>query len=236
MHELRGYRGNDHSLDTAAVCELFRRLLLRRLHKEERLSERFMENLLSWVHPGFSVFAGQPVSPEDSQQLERLACYITRPPLAIDSIRRGHDGRLEIGTPPDPRTGATVRTFDPLDWIHTVTAHIPDRGQHQVRYYEALSNRSRASRASRPPETRTGADDESEFTRDKRASWARLLRKIFEADPLLCSSGATMKIVSLITEPRVVDRILRHLESDACKARNPIEPRGPPAAASASPT
>ena len=52
MHELRGYRGNDHSLDTAAVCELFRRLLLRRLHKEERLSERFMENLLSWVNPG----------------------------------------------------------------------------------------------------------------------------------------------------------------------------------------
>src|SRR5438034_770044 len=78
------------SVDTATVCEVFRRLLLRRLHKEERLSERFMENLLSWVHPGFSVFAGQPVSPEDSQQLERLACYITRPPLAIDSIRRGH--------------------------------------------------------------------------------------------------------------------------------------------------
>src|SRR5437867_12648787 len=69
MHELRGYRGNDHSLDTAAVCELFRRLLLRRLHKEERLSERFMENLLSWVHPGFSVFAGEPLSPEDAGQL-----------------------------------------------------------------------------------------------------------------------------------------------------------------------
>src|SRR5437773_5381077 len=99
-----------------------------------------------WNQFGFSVFAGQPVSPEDSQQVERLACYITRPPLAIDSIRRGHDGRLEIGTPPDPRTGATVRTFDPLDWIHTVTAHIPDRGQHQVRYYGAVSNPSRASR------------------------------------------------------------------------------------------
>ena len=195
-----------------------------------------------WNHFGFSVFAGQPVSPEDSQQLERLACYITRPPLAIDSIRRGHDGRLEIGTPPDPRTGATVRTFDPLDWIHTVTAHIPDRGQHQVRYYGALSNRARASSAFRRAEIREatlspgGVNDPSEFTRDKRASWARLLRKIFEADPLLCSCGATMKIVSLITEPKVVDRILRHLESDACKARNPFEPRGPPAAASASPT
>src|SRR5439155_9861262 len=57
------------SLDTAAVCELFRRLLLRRLHKEERLSERFTENLLSWVHPGFSLFAGEPLSPEDAGQL-----------------------------------------------------------------------------------------------------------------------------------------------------------------------
>src|SRR5439155_13965133 len=84
------------SLDTAAVCELFRRLLLRRLHKEERLSERFMENLLSWVHPGFSVFAGEPLSPEDAGQLERLARYVTRPPLAADSIRRTNNGMLEI--------------------------------------------------------------------------------------------------------------------------------------------
>ena len=106
----------------------------------------------------------------------------------------------------------------------------------------ALSNRARARSAFRRAEIREatlfpgGVNDPSECARDKRASWARLLRKIFEADPLLCSCGATMKIVSLITEPRVVDRILRHLESDACKARNPIEPRGPPAAASASPT
>ena len=44
-----------------------------------------------------------------------------------------------------------------------------------------------------------------------------------------------MKIVSFITDTRVVDRILRHLQSDACKVRNPFEPRGPPAAARASP-
>jgi hypothetical protein len=48
--------------------------------------------------------------------------------------------------------------------------------------------------------------------------------------------GAQMKIVSFITEPRVVDRILRHLASEACKARDPFDPRAPPAAASPSPT
>jgi hypothetical protein len=102
------------SLDTAAVCELFRHLLLRRLHLEKRLSERFMENLFSWVHPGFSVFAGDPRSPQDAGQLECLARYITRPPLAADSIRRRDDGLLQITTPPDPRTGSTVRLLDPL--------------------------------------------------------------------------------------------------------------------------
>ena len=30
----------------------------------------------------------------------------------------------------DPRTGSTHRLFDFLDWIHVVTAHIPDRGRH----------------------------------------------------------------------------------------------------------
>jgi hypothetical protein len=29
-----------------------------------------------------------------------------------------------------------VRPPDPLDWIHAVTAHIPDRGRHCVRYTE----------------------------------------------------------------------------------------------------
>ncbi|PYU97862.1 MAG: hypothetical protein DMG10_29805 [Acidobacteria bacterium] len=42
-------------------------------------------------------------------QLERLARYITRPPLAADSIRRRDDGLLQITTPPDPRTGSTLR-------------------------------------------------------------------------------------------------------------------------------
>jgi Putative transposase len=174
---------------------------------------------------------------------ERVARYITRPALAIDSIRRREDGRLEIQTPLDPRTGATVRIFDPLEWIHAVTAHIPDRGQHQVRYYGALSNRARVTIAGldgqscRPSGMQQKGDEEKiDSSRARRASWARLLRKIFEVDPLLCTCGAQMKIVSFITEPRVVDRILRHLASEACKARDPFEPRAPPAAASPSPT
>src|SRR5881296_2619934 len=49
-----------------------------------------------------------------------------------------------------------------------------------------------------------------------------------EVDPLLGSCGAELKIVSIITDLRVDDRILRHLESPACKALDPFEPRPPP--------
>src|SRR5436309_12280281 len=63
------------------------------------------------------------------------------PPLAADSIRR-HEGSIEITTRPDPRTGSTHRLFDPLDLIHAVTAHIPDRGRHCVRYYGACQSRT----------------------------------------------------------------------------------------------
>ena len=224
------------SLDTAAICEVFRRLLLRRLHAAQRLSERFMDNLLAWVHPGFSVFAGPPISPEDRQQLEQLARYIARPPVAMEAIRKLDDGRLSVTTPPHPHTGASTIILDPLDWIHAVTSHIPDRGQHGTRYYGIYANRCRLSgRPSKDGVAKAAAiaesgDEESDFVKSCRASWARLLRKIFEVDPLICPCGGKMKIISVITDPRVVDRILRHLESETCRTRDPFEPRAPPQA------
>ena len=60
------------------------------------------------------------------------------------------------------------------------------------------------------------------------ARWARLLRKILEVDPLLCACGARMRIVSFMTDPRVVDRILRHRERERCQTKDPFEPRAPP--------
>src|SRR5205823_5081494 len=110
------------------------------------------------------------------------------PPLAADSIRR-HEGSIEITTRPDPRTGSTHRLFDPLDWIHAVTADIPDRGRHCVRYYGALANRAQSPKAfceqQTPPAPDPAASGEttSDFVQRRRTSWARLIKRIFEVDP-----------------------------------------------------
>lgn len=63
-------------------------LLLKRLHRAERLSETFMNKLLEWNPSGFSVHAEptfakatagrQLVYDDETQKLENLALYLTR--------------------------------------------------------------------------------------------------------------------------------------------------------------
>ena len=43
-------------------------------------------------------------------------------------------------------------------------------------------------------------------------TWRELIKKIWEVDPLTCPRcGHEMKIISLINDPSVIERILRHL-------------------------
>ena len=191
-------------------------------------------NLLSWLHPGFSVFAGPPVEAAALASLESQGRYITRPALAMDALRKLEDGNLALETPPDPRSGATRLVLDPHEWIHRITAHIPDPRSHCQRFYGAYSNRGRIvcpgqqadSPGAGPPAAE--ARDNSDSSSEARSTWARLISNVFEADPLTCASGARMRIVSFITDLRVVDRILRHRESNRCKARDPFQPCPPP--------
>ena len=55
---------------------------------------------------------------------------MTRPAVAMDSLQKLDDGKLVMDTHPDPRTGATSITFDPLEWFHRLTSHIPAPGRH----------------------------------------------------------------------------------------------------------
>jgi hypothetical protein len=144
----------------------------------------------------------------EAAALESQSRYITRPALAMDALEKLDDGTLALKTPPDPRTGATRVVRDPLEWIHRISAHIPDPRSHCQRCYGADSNRGgfphAPARADKPdPGIPAGERDNPDFSREARGTWARLIRKIFEADPLTCRAcGARMRIVSLITDPR----------------------------------
>ena len=161
---------------------------------------------------------------------------MARAPVALSKVftEKGSE-RVRLLTPPDPDTGKDVRIFDVLDWIHAVTTQIPDPRQHLQRYYGAYSNRARRLyRASNEGPT-LPAEGAAERTDDEggavavRRAWARLLRRIYEVDPLVCPRcGTELRIVAVITDPDVVDRILGHRARRGL--RSPFEPRAPPAA------
>ena len=195
------------SLDPLAVLQVFRRMLLLRLHKAERLTESFMHNLLSWVHPGFSVYAGSPVDAAEVASLQSQARYITRPAVAMDALQKLDDGNLVMDTPPDPRTGATSITLDPLEWIHRLTSHIPDPGRHCQRFYGAYANRARISvsstdgQSAASPAAHHPQQDDSDFSREARSTWARLSKKSSRRIPSCAAAGRACASSPLLQIP-----------------------------------
>ena len=231
-------------VDEHAAELLYRHKVMRLLQDVGLLTEERTELLLSWRHTGFSVHNRVRVEPEDQPAVERLARYIMRPPISLERMRwsgdgevlyqpkGGHDGRAR-------QPGDVAEAFDPAEFLARVIMHIPEPRRHLVRYYGAYSNVSRGKRR-RQTEAATCAAprdaedapmvradrDQSPDARALRRSWAQLIKRVYEVDPLLCPScGGEMRIIAFITDHDVVDAILRHFAKARAKS-----PRGPPGA------
>lgn len=120
-------------------------------------------------------------------------------------------------------------------WLELLCRHIPDRFEHLVRYVGWYSSRCRGERARL--RVATSVADGAEPTDPRadavraRSAWARLIYKVYEVDPLECRKcHGPMQVISLIDEPAVIRRILKHLHLWSPVKRY-ISARGPPVAA-----
>jgi len=178
------------------------------------------------------------VEPEDGAAVERLARYVMRPPISLE--RMAWDGAGEVryrrkaGHESSGLNEREVEAFDPCEFLARVIMHIPKPRRHLVRYYGWYSNVLRGKRrkeeAEHGPRAAVGAGgplrtdrDETHDARALRRSWAQLIKRIYEVDPLVCPScGGEMKVVAIIVDHAVVDEILRHLErTRATRSRGP---------------
>ena len=201
--------------DRSALTELFGRLVLAQLRQAGRLREETEQMLLSWQHSGFSVHATEPILPDDTDRQEQLARYITRAPVRLDAVERQDATTMKVRTPFHPETGKRDMELDGLELIRRLCAQIPAPRQHLVRYYGWYSNRARGARrgADARPSPAEGISNDSPQSVARRRSWARMLRRIFELDPMLCPQcGIEMSPVAVIQEVEVIDRILAHLQ------------------------
>jgi hypothetical protein len=122
--------------------------------------------------------------------------------------------------------------FSATDWLAALTAPIPNAGEHLVRYYGWYSNVTRGKRRNAQGERgesqgegspRIEAVDEIIPAAAKRA-WARLIKQVYEVDPLVCPRCAgPMRIIAFIEQPEIIEKILAHL------GRWPAPGHSPPA-------
>ena len=134
------------------------------------------------------------------------------------------------------KTKRNVEIFSAEEFIAAITQHIPGKGFPMVRYYGWYSNRARGARAKR--EAQTGAPDTAKVDvidvseyhppRIPSKNWRELIKKVWEVDPLICPHcGAEMKLIALIDDGVVIEKILRHLKlwpelaAPSCLSRAP---------------
>ena len=196
-------------LDDARLAEIFAREVLKLLVDRGLLSAEWAERILSWRHSGFNVHSR--VRARTKSEAERVGKYMVRPVLALDRLSL-LEAEGKVGYRHGP-AGAELETMDYLEFIARVVSHIPDKGQVMVRYYGLYANdhRGKVRKASRVPVVLGMIEEEPPAILSK--GWAEMIRKVYEVDPLVCPRcGGRMKVVAFLTEPAVVDRIIRHLE------------------------
>jgi len=209
------------------------------LLKEEKITPEIINNMESWKHSGFSVDNSVYVAKNDKPGMGRLIEYISRCPFSLARIIKITDAgkvlyravksackafpilgneKLKAGTK------RNFEVFEPLDFLAEITQHIPNKGEHQMRYYGWYSNKQRGLRSKKA--------EKGEFPQNQKikkrcqATWAMLIKLVYEVDPLKCSAcGGEMKVVSFIERRQieVIERILKH-----CNLWKDKVPRSPP--------
>ncbi len=134
-------------IDVKKLESLFRHKVLKLLLKEKRISKEWVEKLLSWRNSGFNIHNQVRIGSQDKRGRESLAQYILRSPFSQEKLTYRKETKAVLyRSKMNPVTKQNFAVFPVLDWIATLTAHIPNKGEQLVRYYGYYSNVSRGKR------------------------------------------------------------------------------------------
>ena len=123
---------------------------------------------------------------------------------------------------PGPKRNFQV--LDPLEFLAEFRApsrsdgrHIPPEGSHTIRYYGWYSNKARGMRrkAAEAEAAEQPGGEAAEAPTPNRSSqtWAMLIKRVYEVDPLCCPKcQGEMRVIAFLEPPQahVIEKILRH--------------------------
>jgi hypothetical protein len=211
------------------------------LLKKGKVTGEMVRMLSAWKHSGFNVFCGNRISPSDETAMENLARYIIRASFSQERMTYldGDMLRKSAGSEACPRNATVVyaakdgkdtKVFPAMEWLAAMCSHIPNRGEQMVRYYGYYSNVARGKRKKAESDDLVSCILEPQGNEKAyRKSWARLIQKIYEVDPLVCPKcQGVMRIISFIEDPSVIREILMYLGLWLVRSRPPPKSHDPP--------
>ena len=171
---------------------------------------------------GFDLHAGIVVPAGSRDRLERLCRYALRPPVGQDRLQLMPDGTAVLELRRRWTDGTTHLVFEPVELLERLAALTPRPRINLILYHGVLAPRAAWRRAvvpsredaAEPPgcEGCAGGTDGTPPPRLPNRTWAELMQRSFGFDVLACPRCAgRLKLVALIQDGAVIQRILRHL-------------------------
>jgi hypothetical protein len=123
-----------------------------------------------------------------AQFLRYAGRYIRRPPIAQHRFVKITDGEVQFLTKDLRLKKWVVTSYSVADFVSTLAEHVPDRYRHAIRYFDLLAPSAKG---------RTGMGllavlGQPKRPRPVRLSWAASVKRDFQRDPLLDSTGQRM--------------------------------------------
>jgi len=220
---------------TQALTNRFADNIFDALLRAELITQDVVDNMRSWEHSGFNVFLAEPTPPENRDARLFLARYLKRSPLSLERttlIESALNPTIRITKKLDD--GDIHRDLSPLEFLAELQQHIPDMWEQTTRYLGKYASRTRATerRQNDLKQKRqhdkgvplsVELDERHEPPPKASRSWAALIKRVYEVDPLICDKcGGAMKIVAFLQQPREINKLCDNLGYPQYRAPPPL--------------
>jgi len=173
------------------------------LKKGGLITDRVIELILSWAHSGFNVYSSNRIYPRFTQSMENLSRYIIRASFSQERMNyMANESKVLYKS----KNGNDSKEFDAVDFIASICSHIPNKNEQMVRYLGFYSNVCRGRRKKQGSAESEYVIEDGQYNIGCSKSWARLIKKVYEVDLLVCPIWGAPHIVTLYILPHMWGR------------------------------
>ena len=188
-------------ISSEVIAKLFRARLLSVLLEQEVITQELIDLLLSWnYNSGFNVHSKHRIDGSNGEAVEKIARYISRAAISVERVEFNSEDNPVIVYEKQKRSSSGKKaTYSVLEFMALVAGHIPSPYETVTFYdgvysssYRGKENKEKAKTGEQKIET-----EELKGTAKANSTWARLIHKIFDDNPLTCPKcGKEMKIIA----------------------------------------